>query len=131
MHKQRIAVVVLALLAILGSLGPWIAIPMLNLSVEGSVGDGWIAVACLSIVVMMAIIGGWSKSFGWASWTIQLVFSGLAVAVGIYTVYNVFDRLGDAPAGVWRMGWGLPMLIVAAVAIPIAGFVLMNRARQV
>jgi len=127
MHKQRIAVIVLALLAILGSLGPWITVPILNLTVDGSVGDGWIAVGCLAVVIVMAIVGGFSKSFGMASWFIQLVFAGLAAAVGAYTVYNVIDRLGDAPSGVWTMGWGLPLLIIAAALIPLAGLVLKNR----
>lgn len=127
MHKQRIAVIVLALVAMLGSLGPWITVPMFNLSIDGSVGDGWIAVGCLAVVVVMAIVGGFSKSFGMVSWAIQLVFAGLAAAVGVYTVYNVLDRLGDAPSGVWSMGWGLPLLIVAAVLIPVAGLALKDR----
>lgn len=127
MHKQRIAVLGLALLAIVGSLGPWITVPMLNLTVDGSAGDGWLAVGCLVVVVLMAILGGFSKSFGMVSWGIQLVFAALAVVIGAYTVYNVLDRLSGAPAGVWSMGWGLPLLIIAAALIPVAGFALKDR----
>ena len=125
MHKQRIVILVLSVLGGIGSMGPWLT--FLNTTISGTKGDGWFAVALLGIVLITVLFGGLKTSFGIAKVITHAVLSGLAAAVGIYTIYNVISRLDEVSSDVWSIEWGLPVLVVSAVAIPVAGYLMMDK----
>jgi len=125
MHKQRLVVLVLAVFGGIGSMGPWLTV--LNTTVSGSKGDGWFAVLFLGIVLITVLFGGLKTSFGIVKVISHTVLSGLAAAVGIWTIYKIIDRLGEVSSDAWSVEWALPLLVVCSVAIPIAGYLMMEK----
>ena len=125
MHKQRIVVLVLSVLGGVGSMGPWLT--FLNTTMSGSAKpDGWFAVFLFGIVLITVLFGGFKTSFGIVKVITHVVLSGSAAALGIYAIYQVTDKFNLSSEAV-SMEWGLPVLVVSAVAIPVAGYLMMEK----
>ena len=114
MHRQRIALLVIALVGMIGTFLPWINV--LGASCNGTVGDGWITLGLYAPVVLMALVGSWKKSWQGA-WFIALAIpSLLASAVGVYDIANFYIKLGPL-AQLCTVGVGLYLVAAAGVAL--------------
>jgi hypothetical protein len=77
--------------------------------------------------LITVLFGGLKTSFGIVKVISHTVLSGLAAAVGIWTIYKIIDRLGEVSSDAWSVEWALPLLVVCSVAIPIAGYLMMEK----
>lgn len=125
MHKQRLVVLVLSVVGGIGSMGPWLT--FLNTTLSGSTKpDGWFAVLLFGIVLITVLFGGFKTSFGIVKVITHVVLSASAAALGIYAIYQITDKFNLSSEAV-SMEWGLPVLVVSAVAIPVAGYLMMEK----
>jgi hypothetical protein len=123
MHKQRIALLVLALVGIGGTFLPWFT--TLGESVNGTVGDGWMTLGLYVPAVLMALVGNWKRSWQGSGFLLFAVPSLLASAVGIFDIANFYIKRGSGGPESFvllltSIGWGL--YVVAAAGIVLVGF---------
>ena len=125
MHKQRLLVIIISIIGGAGSLGEWLT--FLNQTLYGyTKPDGWAAVILFGIVLITALFGGFKSSFGIAKVITHAVLCVGAAGLGIYTIFQITDRL-NLSSEVVSMTWGLPVLVVSAVAIPVIGYLMMEK----
>ena len=125
MHKQRLVVLVLSVLGGIGSMGPWLT--FLDTTLVGSTQvDGWGAVMLFGIVLITVLFGGFKTSFGIVKVITHAVLSGLAAFLGINAIYQITNNYNLSSEAL-SMEWGLPVLVVCAVAIPVAGYLMMEK----
>jgi len=118
---------VCALLAIVGSMGPWAR--ALFVTKNGTDGDG---VLTLLLGIAALVVSGvrtarpdqWRRA-GW----VAVVSFGLAALIGAYDWSNVSDVAGQT-GGLVEVGWGLVVMTLAAVAGGVCALIDMVRARQ-
>jgi hypothetical protein len=103
-----------AALMVVGALGPWFKI--LGIPVNGTDGsnDGWLIVA---FAVLAAVAFGLMRRSALAA--VPTIAGG---ALGSYFTIDTRRILDDAEApGIWEIGWGLNVAILASVSLAIAG----------
>jgi len=127
MHNQRLTVLIFSILGGIGSMGPWLT--AFNTTVYGyAKPDGWAMVFLFGIVLITVVFGGFKTSFGIARVITHTVLSAGAAFIGIYTIIQITDNF-DLSAESVSMGWGLPVVLVSAVVIPIAGYLMMEKTK--
>jgi len=125
MHKQRIAILILSVVGGIGSMGPWLT--FLNQTLSGSARpDGWAAAGLFGIILVTVLFGGLKTSFGLVKVITHAVLSACAACLGVYSIYQITDKLNLSSDAV-SMEWGLPVLVVSAVAIPVVGYLMMEK----
>ena len=127
MHNQRLTVLIFSILGGIGSMGPWLTV--FNTTVYGyAKPDGWAMVILFGIVLITVVFGGFKTSFGIARVITHTVLSAAAGFLGIYTIITITDNFNVSVESV-SMGWGLPVVLVSAVVIPIAGYFMMEKTK--
>jgi hypothetical protein len=136
MHKQRVALLVIALLGMTGTLLPWLTMPM-GVSIRGTeTGNGRIALALFVPAVFMALVGNWKKS--WQRGGPFLVFtlpSLLASAVAGLHIVNFYGQRASGSSDIEllqlaSLGWGLYLVAAAGIALVVFASVLQGPAQR-
>jgi hypothetical protein len=136
MHKQRIAVLGLAVVGMVGStLLPWFT--ALGQSFSGTRenfrGDGWITLGLFAVPALVALVGRWGRSHRGAGFAVLAFASLLASAVAGYDLWNYYNlRSSGTEAGaeleLVNVCWGLYVTIGAGIVLVAAAFVLQGPA---
>jgi hypothetical protein len=119
MSKQKIGLLVASAIGMAATFLPWAKVgPM---SINGSVGDGWLTFGLFVISLIVALLAG--RKTGQLSTGALIggtVPAILALGLGALKVVQV----GDAGGGLASPGIGLFVVIGAGVLYPVLGFAL-------
>ncbi len=137
MHKQRIILLILAVIGMATIFMPWVVYPRIDMILTGSMGDGWISFALFLIILIVILIKGISRPLSAFQKFTVFGFALLNLLMAVYKIYNFsIDKAnfnsGDpymitAAAGS-HLGYGLYMLAVISALIVI--IVLLFNARK-
>jgi hypothetical protein len=131
MHKQRVAILFLALLGMASTFLPWITI--LGSSIPGTQANGWITFGLFTVAALCALVGDLRRSWqggGFITFTIPAL---LASTFAIYEVAYIFLKRSSAPGqfnllALGHPGVGLYLEAAAGILLVGAAFVLQGQA---
>ncbi len=132
MHKQRIGILIAASIGAISTFLPWAHAPLIG-SIPGSSGDGWFTFILFGIAIGLLFLGKKDTLLN-PGVLIGIVVSGLlASAIGIWKIIdfnskmatvdtsNVFSKAVSQSVG---LGIGLYLVVIAGIAVLVAGLVL-------
>jgi peptidoglycan/LPS O-acetylase OafA/YrhL len=123
MHKQRLIVLGLALLGVIGSFLPWASTPFGSVSgTDGS--DGYITIILFIIPAVFSLIGNREESMKNWMGIVGAVFGLLGSLVGYINYSNVS---GNPMGGFIKIGIGLYLILAAGVLLAILIFVMKGK----
>ena len=135
MHKQRLGILIAAGVGILATFLPWANIPLVG-SVYGTAGDGWITLVLFVITAVMTVLGDRKVVLGGPKFIIALLTSIVAGGIGIWKIVDFTSLkadiasdsfLGESFAAGVSIGIGIYLLVIAAIGVTVAGFVLKGK----
>jgi hypothetical protein len=134
MNKQRLGILIAAVVGMLAVFMPWANMPVGSISgMDGS--DGWVVLVLFAIPLVVSLLKDRSQPVrGGLLWVATV--PGILVAVlGIWKVARFNEAIGDAGAiaealGV-GIGFGLYLTILAGLAVPLVAFLLKGRGPSV
>lgn len=130
MNQQRLIILIISALGILATFMPWATVPIVG-SINGSQGDGWITLILFAIGLIPIFLGDRANKLGKGGLFTTSCFSLLSAAFAVWKIvdFNVKmsevtgDALfGDALSGI-SIGFGLYLVVVVGLAIPVFAFV--------
>jgi hypothetical protein len=114
-----------------GSLGPWVYGPLRSsgsLSYSGISGSG---ILTLFGAGLAALAIRRTASRRWSMLVAAQIAALLCAAVAIYSIYDIYDFYSDAgETWVVRVGWGLILTLVAAIALNVLCVLQYRRSRS-
>jgi hypothetical protein len=130
MHKQRIAILLIAALGMGGAFLPWLTIAGASLS---GGRDGWITFGLFAVAAVTALVGDRRKSWqdgGFVAFTIPAL---LASAVAIYHIADLSLKRPSAPGQINLLalaspGVGLYLVAAAGIVLVATAFALQGPA---
>ncbi|MGV8057301.1 MAG: hypothetical protein AB2L12_04585 [Smithellaceae bacterium] len=125
MNKQRIGILIASGIGMFGTFMPWAK--TINSTVDGTNKDGWISFGLFLIIFLISLIKDRSQSLKGGLLYAALVPSVIAVVLGIFEIIEIknsmlakyYTFLGGV-----SIGFGLVLIIVAGIAVPIIAFTL-------
>lgn len=136
MSRQRLAILITAILGCLATFLPWIKGPIIG-SLDGTRGDGWITFGLFIIPILIAAIGNTSAALNTAQLLGTIIPAVLAVGIGMWKIadfkkimksegdeYNEF--MGDL-SNAFSIGNGIYLLIIAGVLLIILALTVKNK----
>jgi hypothetical protein len=133
MHIQRILIISFGILGIISTFLPWVETKtfLVDLTVNGTDGDGWFTFVLFSICVAIAFISSHNKSINGTYFWICIICSvlaGLIVTIDIMNASNNLDNfVGSILASSIHIGIGIYLIIFSSIAIPISMLLTKNR----
>jgi hypothetical protein len=136
MHKQRIAILLIAAAGMAGTFLPWLTFGGLfeGVSIHGIFGDGLISLALFAVAAVIALVGDRRKSWqggGFIAFTIPAL---LASALGIYHIVDLYVKRSSPSASgeidlfaLANPGVGLYLVAAAGIALVATAFALQGR----
>lgn len=130
MHKQKLTVLIIAIIGMLCTFMPWINAPIVG-AINGTQGDGWITLALFSIPAILCLINDQASPLKRGSIYLVAAIGGLIAIIAIYKMIdftagmaeigkdNPFAEILDNSISI---GFGLYILVLAGIALPIAVF---------
>jgi hypothetical protein len=132
MHKQRIAILLIAGLGMAGTFLPWLTIAGAPLPRSGS--DPWITFGLFAVAAIFSLVGVWRKSWRGGGFIAVVVPALLASAVGVYHIANLaLKRPSPGEINLFAAmspGVGLYLVAAAGIALVVAAFALQGPARR-
>jgi hypothetical protein len=129
MNKQRMFILVAAVIGAIATFLPWIELAMG--SVAGTKGDGWLTLPLFTISAVLAVLGNRMAPLSGASLYGTMVPALLAGLLGIYKIVDINSSLpsGDNPFALamrqtMSVGIGLYLVALAGVAVPAIAYFL-------
>lgn len=137
MNKQRLAILVLTVFGGLATFMPWVKAPVVG-SVSGTVGDGWITLGLFSIGLVFCLLGGTSKSLQGGAFYGAIFPPLFASLIGIWKIVDFNSKMaklrGNPFAKAFEASvsieYGLYILVVAGLLVPIVAFALKDKESQ-
>lgn len=129
MHKQKIVIIIAALIGGIGTFLPWAEIPFVG-SINGTEGDGWITLGLFAVPLLLALLSKSDHSLRSVKLVIASITSLLAAGVGLIDLNEMTSTTGgddifSALVGeMINVGPGLYVIIVAGIALPVLAFLL-------
>ncbi|MEA1048372.1 hypothetical protein U5801_00855 [Lamprobacter modestohalophilus] len=111
-----------SLVACFSSMGPWATV--FGTTVNGSKGDGWVVLFLMIILIITMLFGNLKKSIGIVKAITNTIFSALAAAIGVYTIYNAVDTFRHFNGDSWSIEWGLPVMVLSTIGISVISFLM-------
>lgn len=133
MEKQKLAVIGLSALGIVGTFLPWATVDIGSFgstSANGTDGggDGYITLIFFGINIIIAVLGGLKENFTLKSLIGVSVVSSLCSIIGIYDLSNFKNNAASSMASI---GIGLYLIIFMGIAVIVAAFSLKDKTNQV
>ncbi|MDB9313349.1 hypothetical protein PN462_09585 [Spirulina sp. CS-785/01] len=134
-HKQRLAILGIAILGCLATFLPWLHAPMVG-SVSGARGDGWITLILFIPAIVLSLRGDRLTPLVGNFRLGATIPAGLAAFIGLWKISDlnsiVSDMSDDNPFGAMvsssiEVGIGLYLLIAAGIALCVVAWVLEKR----
>ena len=133
MHLQRILCICFSILGMIGTFLPWIVIKsnFINISANGTEGDGWITFLLFLVALILALIPDirtpLKSSLFWAC-IIAPVIAGIIVIFDVYNAQsNLNNPIGELLSTSISFGSGIYVIIGASISTPVALFLTKNR----
>lgn len=134
MNKQRLSILIVAGLGVLATFMPWVKAPIIG-SISGTKGDGWVTFFLFAVPLVLSLIKDRSKAIKGLQLYGAVVPGVLAAIIGIWKVIDfnaAMSEMDDNPfaellaAGV-SVEYGLYLVILAGLALPICGFLISEK----
>lgn len=133
MNKQRTAVLAIAVLGMSATFMPWAELPILG-GMSGTNNNlGWISFGLFALPALLSIVGDKSENMKLGLLLLAIVSSLFAAFLGGFTIRE-FGNAADEMAGEnlfddlilphMSPGYGLYVVIIAGVALPLFGLLL-------
>ncbi|MCZ2222306.1 MAG: hypothetical protein LC122_01555 [Chitinophagales bacterium] len=133
MHKQRIAILIVAGIGALGTFLPWVHAPIVG-SVPGSSGsDGWITFILFVITIGLCFVGNRTKTLKLGFLVGAIVPSLLASIIAIIKIIDFNSKMSSADVDnpfakaitqTVGIGIGLYLIVLAGIAVLVLGIIL-------
>jgi len=128
MSKQRIIIIVFALIGILGTFLPWVKFSAGGI-LCGTAGDGWITLGLYSLVIVFSLITKDFKSDLSIGWLIGVIIpSLLSSLIGIWKIFT-FRDMGQEKflyvkkmSDIFTVQYGIYVVSAAGVLIVVFAF---------
>ena len=135
MHKQRMVVLICALLGMLGTFLPWVELPVFG-SVRGTFTHGWLTLCLYAAAVSVALKGPSHDDISGAAFLGAAIPALIASAIGIWDIVGIKsgsnsgggDPFAAAFGSMMQVGYGLYIVAAAGIVIAVAGKVMMESA---
>ena len=118
MNKQRMALLLAAIVGIAATFLPWATV--LGMTIDGTVGDGWISLGLFAIIIILAVLGDRGLSLKGGQFIAVVVLALCATALGVYEIMNLNKSGGEYV----QIGFGLYVLVAAGAACLLLPFLL-------
>ena len=137
MHKQRIAILLVAAAGMAGAFLPWLTFGELfhGISIDGPRGAAWITLGLFAMAAVLALVGDRRKSWRGGGFVALTIPALLASALGIYHIVDLYvKRPSSSPSGEINLlalanpGVGLYLVAAAGIALVATAFALQGRA---
>ncbi len=125
MNKQRLTILIIAILGAVGTFLPWISTPFG--SVSGTEGDGFITLVLYGVVLIFSVLGKTKAPLKGGLLIGAIVLALVASAVGVYDIMNAKKLLGS----IGSIGIGLYLVAAAGIMIAILSFVIKDKKAEV
>jgi hypothetical protein len=129
MNKQRMFILIAAVVGIAATFLPWIELPMG--SVAGTKGDGWITLLLFTISAVLTVLGQRTSSLQGVKMYGAIAPALIAGLVALYKILNFNSSMPDsdnpfalAIRSSISVGIGLYLVLIAGLAIPAIGYFL-------
>ena len=129
MHKQRIAILITAIIGGIGTFLPWAEVPFLG-SINGTEGDGWITLGLFAVPLILALIGKSEEPLKGPKLIGASIASFFAAIIGFIDLNDISglsgsnDMISQMMGDMVSVGSGLYVIIIAGIALPILAFAL-------
>lgn len=118
MHKQRLSILILSIVGIIGSFLPWIITPFLTVSGTDG-GDGWLCLGLYALPLIFTFLGNRNLALKNGLLITIIILALLGSATGYYD----YTKMQDIPGNFASAGMGLYMVIASGVLIAISSIV--------
>ena len=129
MHKQKIAILITALIGGIGTFLPWAEVPFLG-TINGTEGDGWITLGLFAVPIILALTGQSKVSLKGTKLIAASIASFIAAIIGFIDLNDISsltggnDMISQMMGDMVSVGSGLYVIIIAGIALPILAFAL-------
>jgi hypothetical protein len=136
MHKQRIAILLIAAAGMAGTFLPWLTFGGLfeGVSIHGVFGDGLITLGLFAVAAVIALLGDRQRSWQGGGFIAITIPALLASALGIYHIVDLYVKRSSASASgeidlfaLANPGVGLYLVAAAGIALVATAFALQGR----
>lgn len=135
MNKQRLVILIIAILGMLSVFMPWVTMPIIG-SVNGARGEGWFVLLLYAIPVVLTLLNDRMKPLqGFALY--GAIIPGLLCCItAIWKIIDFNTSMSDlgtdnpfakAMGSTVSIGLGLYIVALAGLAIPVAAFLLKKK----
>lgn len=129
MNKQRMFILIAAVIGIAATFLPWIELPMG--SVAGTKGDGWITLLLFTISAVLTVLGQRTSSLQGVRMYGAIAPALISGLIALYKILNFNSSMPDsdnpfalAIRSSISVGIGLYLVLIAGLAIPAIGYFL-------
>ena len=124
MNKQRVSVLLAAGAGIVGTLMPWVTVSMLGISQSENglgTGDGKIIIVLFGIACLLSLLGDWSFGVEGGARIGAIVLGLVGAIIALMDINNFHEKVGGM-GGLASIGFGLYLIVIAGVLLPILAF---------
>lgn len=129
MNKQRIFILLLAVIGIISVFLPWVSAPVYG-SVNGFDFDtGKLMIAMYAVTVALVLLGDRKSCLAgaWFYSSLLLPFAAGAIALSNIIKINSEMSMHHGSVVVYEIGIGLYMIIIIGLLVPVAGYLLKSK----
>jgi len=131
MHKQRLAILIVAGIGMLAIFMPWYKSPITG-TVDGTQGAlGWIIFSLFTIPLAFSLLDNRTNAIRKTPLYVAMIAGILSASLGLYAILSVAIYLnaemdsGSLDSQLYRIsfGFGLYLTVIAGIAIPIVALI--------
>lgn len=135
MNSQKLTVLIIAAIGMLATFMPWVNAPIIG-SIDGTKGDGWITMALFAIPAILCLLNDKTEPLIGPKRYLAVIPALIIAVIAIWKIIdfrsgmetldqnNPFAEMVGASVSI---GFGLYLLVLAAIALPIAAFVVKDK----
>jgi hypothetical protein len=127
-HKQRMFIVVAAVIGVVSCFLPWVNAPIVG-AISGTQGtDGWIVLGLFGLAAGLSLLGERAQPLATGPGVVAGALGAIAAGVGLWKIIAFHEKMKDlgadnafakALSSTVSVGVGLYLVVAAGVAIPI------------
>jgi len=134
MNKQRLAILIVAGLGALATFMPWVKAPIVG-TINGTKGDGWITLVLFAVPLVISLLNDKTKAVKGRLLYGAIIPSVLAGVIGILKIIDFNSKMADvgdnplakALGSTVSIEFGLYLVVLAGIALPIAAFLIKDK----
>jgi len=127
-HKQRMFIVVAAVIGVVSCFLPWVNAPIVG-AISGTQGtDGWIVLGLFGVAAGLSLLGERAQPMATGPGVVAGALGAIAAGIGLWKIIAFHEKMKDlgadnafakALSSTVSVGVGLYLVVAAGVAIPI------------